>query len=130
MGLRNVAQKAAQSGIKAIGDLAVDAKYRSFDSSTMNATTGKPVLRYHDYEDIKVTFANIHQRLVDGEHIRPEDRRVLIAKLDLSPTPKVRDVIERNSDRSTFEVKNVNTDPAEALWDLQVRPVRLSGPTQ
>jgi hypothetical protein len=56
---------------------------------------------------------------IDGQNIRPNDKKVLIAANDLAVTPGVDDAVTISGE--TWVVVDVKTDPASAMWVLRVR---------
>lgn len=123
MGLAEAFQQAAQAAVKAVGNVAASAVYRAHATTTYNATTGTPTTTYSTTAGVKVVIDEF--RFVGAEgadlDVRVEDRAALIPALYISGvTPAPQDAIDTD-DGATWVVINVFTDPAQALWRLQVR---------
>lgn len=120
MGLRETFQSAAKSAITAMGNVAVSTNYQALSSTTYNASAGTNQAAFATTAGVSVVFDVFRIDQVDGVHIRPEDKQALIPAKSISTvTPDVQDRIVHGGD--TWHVVNVSTDPAEALWVLQVR---------
>lgn len=120
MSLRSVIQQAVQTGIAALDDLAERATYTSVRTPAYDALTGtisKPSLAY---PTVPMVFTSYSRQEIDGETIRQEDQKAIIAQLALTPVPTLNDTITR-ADGTVWTVVSVRTDPAGAAWVLQCR---------
>lgn len=120
MSLRQQIRQAVQTGINALDDLAERARYTSVRTPNYDALTGtisKPTLAY---PNVPMVFTSYSRQEIDGETIRPEDQKAVIAQLALEPVPTLNDTITR-PDGSVWTVVGIRTDPASAAWVLQVR---------
>jgi len=122
MGLQATVQKAAQAAIKAAGDIALLCTYRDVTANpSMDVSTGEVTETKTDYASIRTVFADYTKKeRENNESILDEDKKALIAKLDLIPVPDTRDKII-DTDSTVWNILNINTDPAKALWILHVR---------
>lgn len=120
MGLREAMQKAAEATVGALGTVGVSTNYQAFASTTYNASAGSAVAAYSTTAGVTVIFDEFRLEQIDGEHVKPEDKKALIPSRSISGvTPKVNDRVVDGD--GTWTVVRVNADPAEALWTLQVR---------
>ncbi len=120
MSFRASIQKAIQAGFNALGDGQKTVTYVSVTAAAFNATTGAVSRTQTTHAGVKAVFDQYDRREIDLDVIRPEDQKVLIAKLNLTPTPRLNDRLTE-SDGTTWEVIGVKTDPLNAHWELQVR---------
>lgn len=127
MGLKDVFKAAAVTAIQAMGDVPVSTNYCSRSSTTYNASAGTNTVKYasvHGVFMIVDQFRRVGAPDVrfqdDNFDVEPQDELALIAATHISAiTPKPMDKIV--SKAKHWEVIHVFTDPAEALWRLQVR---------
>lgn len=121
MGLQAAFQRAAQTAIKAFGDVPVSTNYHAYVTATVAVTTGAQTVTYSTVAGVKVVFTDFKIGQVDGEMVKPEDKIALIAGLDLpGVTPGVNDQITHDAS-TTWQVQRVMLDAAGALYKLQVR---------
>ena len=121
MGLLETVQDAASSAIKGVGNIARKAVYISVENPSpvfVPGTTPKTAQEV-SYNLNGVVKTGFKQGEVDGELIKAEDFKVLIANKDLAPTPTKDDYIEIDSIR--YRVIDYRLDPADALYTFQVR---------
>ena len=123
MGLQETFRKAAKTTIDAFGDVRVSTIYHSLASTsanTYNASTGVTAAVVATVGGVMVIFDVFSMREVDGVNIRAEDKKALVAQKSVSTiTPVTGDRIIVAG--ITWKVVNVVTDPAGALYELQVR---------
>lgn len=129
MGLSAILQKAAQTTIRALGDVAQTITFYSLTAVTENNTTGVPartetsttsraILDAFTVEERQAAAAGVPGR--DPIEIRSTDQKAIIAALDIpSVTPKASDRVVIDS--VSWEVFLVQTDPAGAAWVLGLR---------
>lgn len=126
MGLRDALKSAARAAVVAVGDLAASAVYHSHATTVYDASAGTPTVTYSTVGGCRVIVSEF--RLADNDprsrapdfDVRAEDKQADLPASYVSgvtPKPKDRIVI----DGETWNVVNVGTDPAEALWQLQIR---------
>lgn len=120
MSLCDAIQQAVQTGIVALDDMAKRATYTSMATPTYNATTGAITTPSTSYSGVPIVFASYDTREIDGETIRLEDQKAILATLDLAATPTKNDTITK-ADGTVWSVVSIQTDPAGAAWVLQVR---------
>tara|TARA_Y100000310_G_scaffold160700_1_gene160533 strand:- start:769 stop:1137 length:369 start_codon:yes stop_codon:yes gene_type:complete len=122
MGLQNTFKSAAQSIVTSFGDVAASTVYASFSSTTYNASAGTQTAVYSSTAGVKVIFDKFELAKIDNINIKPEDKKALIPAKNISAiTPKPNDQIRASG--VVWNVVNVVTDPASALWECQVRKV-------
>lgn len=120
MGLRDTFKDAALTAFNAVGDVAVSANYHAHASSTYDTSAGTNVAAFTTVAGVKVIFEVFQLAKIDGTIIQPEDKLALIPVRHLSAiTPKLEDKLVVSG--VTWAVKNVQADPAEAVYSLQVR---------
>jgi len=130
MGLQSTFKKAAQSIVKAFGDVPLSCTYtvygeKSYDEETDTVTTPET--------DYSVTgfFGSFSLRETEKiENIQAEDVKAMIAVDDLGVEPSTSDKITITSTTSetykagnVYNVMNYRVDPAEALYTLHLRAV-------
>lgn len=123
MGLKGTFQKAAKTVVEAFGDVAVSTVYHNLASTsanTYNASTGVVAAVVATVGGVKVIFDVFSMRETDGVNVRAEDKKALVAQKYVSTiTPVTGDRIIVAG--ITWKVVNIKTDPAEALYEMQVR---------
>jgi hypothetical protein len=119
MSLRTVFQNAARTINRAFGDVPVAVVYWSRSSTIYDASAGSPGVT-----EVAVSTTAFVLDFSDrdtGRDIQANDRRLLIAGLDLgSITAKPLDRVDV-VDMGLVTVIDARIDPADAMWDLQVR---------
>jgi len=122
MGLKSVFQKAAQTAFTAAGDVAASATYAAHGSAITNTSAGTasvPITRYM----VSMIFDMYKEREIINSEIRPTDLKGSIPQLNLTPVPAIGDDIRKVEAGATavYEIINIKTDPADALWEFQLR---------
>lgn len=120
MSLRTAIQQAIQAGMNAMGDIQETSTYTNVTANTYNATTGVSTPTKTSYTGVKIVFDRYSVLEIDGDAVRPEDLKALVAKRNLTPTPSLNDYITRG-DGTVWVVVAVATDPVTAMWELQIR---------
>jgi archaellum component FlaF (FlaF/FlaG flagellin family) len=121
MSLRDAFKTAAQQAITAFGDVAVSTNYLSHTTTSYNVTAGTDTTSYSTKAGVTVIFDEFRVVEIDGIAVKPEDKKALIPAKSISGvTPGVNDQIVADGS-VTWEVQRVGSDPAGALWTLQVR---------
>lgn len=120
MSLRTHIQKAVQSGIAALDDLAELATYTSVGTPSYTPSTGAITTPSTPHTSVPTVFTSFSRREIDGEAVRAEDLKAIIATQDLASTPTLNDTLAR-TDGTVWNVMAIKTDPAGAAWVLQVR---------
>lgn len=87
-------------------------------SYTPGNDVSTPVSSSHS---IEIIFDNIQASLVDESTVRSIDRYAIFPVLLLPVVPKLNDLIV-DSSLVVWTVKAINTDPANAHYQLHVRP--------
>lgn len=132
MGLREALQKATVAAFNGLGDIPESVTFRSMASGApaYDPAIGSVTETYTDYTVLMV-FTRVKQHEIsvsanteasktgDKIEVRASDTWALIPKRNLTPTPKMIDVIIKNGE--TWKLADVRTDPAEALWKLLIR---------
>ena len=122
MGLASTVQRAAKTAFKVIGDVPVTCTYTSKGAVVYVPATGAYSSTDTDYTGIKVLFENYTTKEITdaGGVILSTDQKASIPNLNLTPTPKIKDVIT-DADNQKWTVENIMLDAARALWILQTR---------
>ncbi len=121
-GLAGVIQKAAQTAFVAIGNIPLTCTYTDKGSPVYSPGIGGYTSSDTDYESLTILFENFTAREISesGGTILKTDQLASIPNLNLTPTPKITDVIT-DSNSQEWTVKDVLMDPARALWIFHVR---------
>jgi hypothetical protein len=120
MGIKEALQGAAQAAIAATGNIAVSTNYHAHVSTAYDASAGTDTTTFTTVTGVKVVFDEFRIGQIDGQSIKPEDKRAFVAQKDIpGVTPGANDQIGHGG--QTWEVQRARVDPAGALWDLQVR---------
>jgi hypothetical protein len=119
MGLRETIRNLAQTAIAAVGNIAVSSTYRVKNTASYDTSTGTVTSNDTDYTAVPVVFddnAYMNLGIIDQPNlvVNSNERLFYVAQLDLSPTPKKGD--ELISLGITWQIVDIKTDPAEALW--------------
>ena len=114
MGLQDLARKLAQVGVKIAGNIALDATF------TVRTDDGIAAPVDTNYTT-KVVLTRFSAKELAQPGMQLDDVKGLIARRDLSvsPTGTHRERLTVGSD--VYTVIGFNTDPAEAMWILQLR---------
>ena len=122
MGLADTIQKAAQTAFTAIGNIALVCTYTSKGTPVYDPATGAYSSTDTDYTGVKVLFENYTTKEITdaGGVILSTDQKASIPNLNLTPTPKIKDIITDTSSQK-WTVENIMLDAARALWILQTR---------
>lgn len=120
MGIGTTVQTAVQAAFDVLDDMLTVVTYRakSSGSATYNTTTGAVSESYTDYS-VSGLLVRYQAKEIDNLAIQPTDQKLLIPVLDLSPTPKLNDVVVISS--VSWQVVNFGKDPASAMWVIQLR---------
>ena len=122
MGLADVVQKAAKTAFKIIGNIPLICSYASKGIAIYVPATGTYTSTDVDYAGLSILFEDYLSEEITaaGGVILATDQKASIPNLNLTPTPKITDVItDSNSQKWTVEA--VGIDPARALWIFQTR---------
>lgn len=122
MGLKTTLQNLASTVISSVGDVPVTGTYRVVGAATYNTATGQVTANNTEYTGIKIIFddtqqVNLGSLDIPNLTVHENERLFYIAKVDLTPVPKNGDELDLES--VTWEVIEVKTDPANALWILK-----------
>lgn len=115
MSYRSLIQKQVQAAFKQMGDIPLSVTYvgpPTFDDETSSVSPGTE-------QSVPAILSDYTERQIDGVVVQASDRQVLIAAADLST-----DVSTDGSiiiENSTYQIVNAATDPAKAMWTVQVR---------
>ena len=118
MGLKETLLAATNAAFTIIGNVKVTVTYHHQTTTSYNTTTGA-ITRGESTQSVEVVLLDYARRDIDGEHVRPTDRRALIEAATLSGAPTLQDRLTINSE--AWEVIRVSTDPITAHYDLQLR---------
>ena len=93
--------------------------YQHAGAPSYSATTGAIVRPTTEYS-VPLIVSRYDRREIDGEAIRAEDQKALIAVKDLPIVPTVNDTLVL-ADGTTWNVIGIQTDPSGSVWVLQLR---------
>jgi hypothetical protein len=120
MGLQGTFKAAAQTIFEAFGDVPVSSTYSSVDDSiAYNPSGSGTITDTVTNETVDIIFAYYEVAQIDGTKVRASDQKAMIPVENLTAVPGQKDYITTSSKR--WNVVAVETDPAEALWILQIR---------
>jgi len=121
MSLRAAFQQAAITAFNALDDIPVSCTYRSMtdDQPEYDPADGSVTEAYTDYT-VDLILTSVKLREVEGSDIiQTNDKWALVPATSLTPTPKNIDIIIINS--IEWNITDINTDPAGALWKILIR---------
>lgn len=122
MGLRDeIALMVQDAFATALDNIPVEATYQYQDGTEVydpdtGTTTGGTV----SVTGVRMMLAGYHSRDIDGDKIRPKDKKALIPSLNLPGVTCAEDHVISLSD-GDWIVKAARIDPAGAMWTLQIR---------
>lgn len=119
MGLADIFKDAASTIIEAFDDVPKSVTYVQKGSSVYTPGTGVVTSTDTEYTTTAI-FDEYEMNEVNNSAVRATDKLAYIASNDLDVTPVVDDeIVDANS--ITWQIINVKSDPADALWVLQIR---------
>ncbi|MHC4950700.1 MAG: hypothetical protein ACYTEU_06900 [Planctomycetota bacterium] len=123
MGLAEAFKAAAQTAFTAAGNVPETVTYRSKTSASADFDPVESELSsdlYTDYDSLKMIISNSESKQNDGRVILAQDCDAMIPGDNLTPEPKLHDLIIRNS-TEIWDIVWFDTDSARALWTFQIR---------
>lgn len=122
MGLRETIRNAAKTAIAAVGNIAVSSTYRVKATPIYNPATGTVTENDTDYTGVPAVhddnaYSNLGLTNLTNLTVDKNERLFYIAQLDLTPTPKTGDELILSD--INWEIIDIKTDPADALWILK-----------
>lgn len=120
MSLRTTVKKAVKSGMQALGDIRESATYGGISTVAYDPNTGTMVQTGSGGGVVPMVFSSFSFMEIDGLAVLTDDRKAIIATLDLDLVPTLNDTITR-TDGTTWNVIGIKTDPAGAAWVLHIR---------
>lgn len=122
MGLANVVQKAAVTAFKIIDNIPLTCTFTSKGTQVYDPSTGGYSSTDTDYAGLSILFEDYSAEEITASNgvILTTDQKASIPNLNLTPTPKITDVIT-DSNNQKWTVEGVRIDSARALWIMQVR---------
>jgi len=120
MGLKDTVQDAIASAFVALDDMAQYIPYHSIGIIEYEPNSGDNT--EEGGTDYQVWAIPLEYSLyeVDGEVIKPEDKKIILKGDGIQFTPKNEDTLELDS--VVYRIVNVKSDPAKATWTVQGRP--------
>lgn len=128
MGLKEAFKAAAQAAFSAAGNVKTTISFTSVSDPTYNPANGGVTWNNTTYSNIDVILDEYSNREIDANPsgsregnraVLPGDKKVYILYDDLTPTPKANDYVTISGQNWT--VVGTYVDPAQAMWQLQVR---------
>lgn len=122
MGIESVFQNAAVTIAGVFDGVFFNVNYTSKSNVTYDAVTdvntGAEVV-----EVVKFMFDNYTKQEIINESILSTDVKATIPQLNLTAYPKLDDTIDKieNGLVTIYDIISIKTDPASALWELQIR---------
>ncbi len=120
MGMKEAFQAAAIAAFNAAGNVKTSVTYHSLGTlGTYDPATGTSAETGGSDLSVSVLLTDFEAEEIDGKVILKTDQNLLIPVLSLSVTPKKDDTVVIDS--VEWQVQDWKTDPAEALWEIQIR---------
>jgi len=121
MGLKEAFKNGAIAAFNAAGNVKTSVTYRSKFNANPSFDPETSIVKntYTDYIDVEFIFLKYEVKEIDGTSILRNDIKAIIPFDNLTPTPKRDDIILLSS--IPWNVVEFNTDPADALWEFQLR---------
>jgi len=117
---KELAQTLIQENFPKFGEIRVPVDYSSVASSTYDPSTGTVVEIVNSTQSaVYMIFTSYEEKAVDGQAVLINDMKALCPTLDLNVVPSDLDYLLRSDVR--WNVQNVRTDPANAMWTLHIR---------
>ncbi len=121
MSLKSTVQNAAVTAFNAIGDIAVKCTYKELSDAVY--TPGSPIARtFVAQNNLSFLFEEYTLEQKEANAIPAESMKASIPTLNFNGKPKQDSQIIDNATAKVWKVVNVETDPAQALWEIQVMP--------
>ena len=124
MNLKGIVQSAVSTAFTVVDTMTAVVHVTHYYDDGYDTTTRQRTQSATHYT-VDAILTNYNEREIDGISIMPEDVRVVIKATDV---PEIRpdDVMRWQSGNKvkTFATVNVMRDPAEAVWQCQVRQVK------
>lgn len=123
MGLRDTFRNAAQTVLNVAGDVRKDVRYLSHVSTFYDASSGVTSVIGRSYF-FSMLFENYRQTEVDNVRIMPTDIQATVAQKSIGNViPTTQDTVHvcEVYGSTEYEVRDIETDPADATWVLQLR---------
>lgn len=122
MGLRETIRNAAKTAIAAVGNIAVSSTYRVKGAPSYNTATGAVTANDTDYTGVPAVhddnaYTSLGLINIPNTAINQNERLFYIAQLDLTPVPKNGDELIVSG--INWQIIDIKTDPADALWILK-----------
>jgi hypothetical protein len=119
MGLQETFKAAAQTAVAAFGNVGKSVTYTSVSGNAVyDPTTGTSVQPTASHT-VTVIFDSYESQEINQTTVRSFDQKAMIPVENLSVTPGLDDYLTSSGVR--WNVVNSETDPADALWVLQIR---------
>ena len=117
--IKEAFKKAAIAAFVAVGDVKRSVTFRSMTASTgYSPTTGVATEIYTDYS-VDMIMTRVKAEEVGNGIIQTNDRWAMIPQYNLTPTPKINDIIVESS--AEWQIVQILDDGADALWRFLVR---------
>lgn len=120
MSLRAQIQEAVKTGLLALDDLPETATYGGISTSVYDPATGVIVQKKTGSVSVPMLFTSFSFMEIDNVSVFADDRKAIIAAVDLVVAPTHNDSITR-ADGSVWNVIGIKIDPAGAAWVIQIR---------
>jgi hypothetical protein len=125
MGIRSAIQKAIKAGFGGLGDLPESVNFDHIASSEYETTTGvaSASARRYMVTGVFSRFSNSKMPFPPTSVDVLTDVKFISPRVDWYFVPKTRDSLDRleNESTVTYEVMDVETDPAEATYVLRLK---------
>lgn len=122
MGLKEIIQAAAATGMKALGngDVLKAVTWRQTGTVTYDPETGTPTTPVTDYPVFGLLYDySVGEIGLSGGVIQVGDQKLVLAGKDLGFTPQEKDGVIIAGDR--WNVIRTQPDPVGATWTIQLR---------
>lgn len=127
MSLKDAVKNAAKTAVDAVGDLAVTTTYHCFVTSSYNAVGGTVTTTFTSVSGVMVIFEgfNIMEKFTvrKSDSVDINEKKIHVPSLNIPDvSPSLKDKIVTDSG-DTWEIAEVDSDPAQALWTFMARKV-------
>lgn len=122
MGIETVFQNAAVTAAAVFDGVFFNVVYTSKGLVTYDAVTDTNTST-DTQETVKFMFDSYTKQEVNNESILASDVKALIPQLNINAYPQIDDTIDKieNGVTIVYVVISIKIDPADALWELQIR---------
>ncbi len=122
MALSDVFKKAAQTAANVFSSVFKEVRYQAHGDTAYNVSTGLTE-DFAEQHMVTMLFETYQNHEMDGARVLPTDVKATIPQLNLPPRPTLHDTVHvvEAGVSVVYEIMGCSQDPAEAVWELQLR---------